>query len=133
MTTRIQPDIELAVIDFLRSYAPLTATGAKVGSELPASPSWPFITVVRLGGPADFPGWLDHPRVQVDAWADTKAQAYSAIAAARAGLLDLPGVHDNTVITAADELTGPQWLPDPVANSRPRYFVVFSLTTHPVS
>lgn len=135
MTTKVQPDIEAVVAAFLKSYQPLVDLTAGVGTQLPDTPTPPnlFIVVTRLGGPAGRPGWLDHPRIQVDAWGSKKKVAYNGIAAARAGMVDLPGVRDTAVITASDELTGPQWLPDAtVSPARSRYFVTFSVTSHPV-
>lgn len=135
MTTPVQPDIEDVVTAFLSAYQPLVNLTAKVGTQLPDTKTPPalFIVVIRLGGPAGYPGWVDHPRLQVESWGDTKKRSYNGIAAARSGLLDLPGVHDGAVISAADELTGPQWLPDStVSPARARYFVTFALTSHPV-
>jgi hypothetical protein len=73
MATAVQPDIELAVVNFLRSYAPLVALSAIVGTSLPTDPdwlerpTWPVVVVTRLGGPVHYPGWVANPRLQIDA------------------------------------------------------------------
>lgn len=132
MTTAVQPDIELALVNFLRSYAPLTSLSVTVGTELPKNPSWPFIVVTRLGGPVRYPGWVANPRLLIDCWADTKSKARSAADTAVAALFDLPGVRSGAVITDAAVDAAPQWLPDStVTPARPRYQFSALLTSHP--
>lgn len=132
MPTTVQPDIELAVVNFFRTHAALTSLGATIGKELPAAPPWPFVVVTRLGGPVRYPGWVAAPRLQIDSWADTKKKARDAADAAVAAVFDLPGIRSGAVITDAGVDAGPQWLPDatlPVA--RPRYVFTALLTSHP--
>lgn len=142
MTTAVQPDIELAVVNFLRSYAPLTnatngspaGLGATVGTALPASLGTTFTVVVvtRLGGPVRYPGWVANPRLLIDAWADTQSKARAAADTALAGIFDLPGVRTGAVITGAAVDAGPQWLPDStISPARPRYQFSALLTSHP--
>lgn len=135
MPTAVQPDIEAVLTAYLSGYTALTALSASVGTQLPDSSTQPALVIVvtRLGGPVDFPGWVDRPRVQVESWGVKKKTAHDGMAAARAGMLDLPGVHGGAVITGVDELNGPQWFPDATVDpARPRYFAVYALTSHPV-
>lgn len=132
MVTAVQPDIELAVVNFLRTYAPLVSLSATVGTALPASPAWPFIVVTRLGGPVRYPGWVANPRLLIDAWADTQSKARAAADTAVAAIFDLPGIRTGTVITDAGVDAAPQWLPDATLTpARPRYQFSALLTAHP--
>jgi hypothetical protein len=136
VTTVIQPDIEALVMTYLRS-----ATGEIVDSGLPTGPTWvnhptwPVITVSRGGGSGRYPGWINNPRLQIGAWADTKKTAHDAAAAALAALYDIPGVYEveGAVVTHMTEDAGLQWLPDAsITPARPRYIFFISLTLHPL-
>lgn len=140
MPTAVQPDIEDAAVVFLRSYAPLVALGAIVGTTLPtgptwvANPTWPVVVVTLQGGPVDAHGWVAHPRFQIDSWADTQKKARDAAFTTVAGWFDLAGVHSGVTIAVPDDaiLSGPRWLPDSsVPTARPRYITDAYLTVHP--
>jgi hypothetical protein len=135
VTTAVQPDIELAVVNFLRSYAPLVSLSAVVGTALPATvpATFTYIIVTRLGGPVRYPGWVANPRLQIDAWADTQSKARVAADTAVAAIFDLPGIRGSSVITGADVDAAPQWLPDATLTpARPRYTFGCLLASHPV-
>lgn len=143
-TTAVQPDIELAVVNWLRAYAPLTnatngspvGLAATIGTALPASPTWPFIVVTRLGGPIRYPGWVANPRIQIDAWADGpggQSKARAAADTAVAAIFDMPGIRTGIVISDAGVDAGPQWLPDATLSpARPRYSFTAILASHPL-
>jgi hypothetical protein len=130
-------DDEQLVVEFLLGQADIAAIVADaVATDLPAGWSAPRIRVNRLGGIGDRPGWLDHPRIQIECFGATKAQAKDLVLATRAAVTQqLVGVHDLGVVTSVDEYLGPQWLPDVVGDQRtpatPRYLFSVQLTTHP--
>lgn len=134
MALRLGADAELLVITYLRAHSDVQAAlgGQYVSSALPAEPSWPWVTVQRIGGAGFGPrGWLDVARLQVDAWADTKQNARSAAANILAALWDLPGVHTEGVVTGVEQDLGFRWEPDPETN-QPRYLFGVAVYLHPL-
>jgi hypothetical protein len=139
MTLHLAADIERIAVDFLVDQTDVAAIiDERAYTELPETPRWPLIRLTRAGGARTYPAWIDHPRLQVEAFADTKAEAHDLAATASAALLQqFPGVHDNAVVTSVDEDGGLIWLPDPSGGpgvpGRPRYLFTVSVTVHPVS
>lgn len=139
MATAVQPDVELAVVNYLRGFASLTAAsptglGAKVGTELPATPTWPFVVLTLQDDGITAHGWLSHPRFQIDSWADTKKKARDAAFVTVAAIFDITGTRDGAVISVPEDviLSGPRWLPDDtIKPARPRYITDVRLAAHP--
>lgn len=140
MATAVQPDVELAVVNFARAYPSLTnatngspaGLGATVGTELPASPTWPFVVVQLADSAMTWPGWVARVRLQVDVYADTKKKARDAAFTFIAAFFDLTGVHNGAVLSGPDLLSGPRYIPDPVTTpARPHYIVDLTITAHP--
>jgi hypothetical protein len=128
----VAADVELIAVNFLRGRAEITAlVGSRVYTEVPAEPTFPLLTVQRIGGLVDWPGWLDTARLQVDAWAATKYAARTLAATALAVLLEMPGIYAQGVITHVTQDLGLTWSPDETTD-RPRYVLGVAVTTHPI-
>jgi hypothetical protein len=93
----------------------------------------PRIVITRVGGTPTLAIRIDRPRLDVDVYAPTKADAHDLAQAARVRLHELPtGDHRDlgaVVCNVVDEL-GLQWLPDPDTNT-PRYVLTLAVTVRP--
>lgn len=108
------PDAVRIVVDHLEA-ASLALIGARVyGFELPPSPVFPAVRVLRIGGANVVQERLDGARLQIEVWGGTAEEAWDATAAVRAELWDLEATTAGTgTVTGIQELSGPAWLPDP--------------------
>lgn len=129
------PDIEAIVVTYLNSCTSLTAIAGHanpVATELPDNTPLPRIRITLAGGAPAVRGWLHAPRLSVEAWAQTKPQAFDLLAEA-AHLLEtgLEGAQvGGGVVTNCTQETGVSWSPDPVSGT-PRYLVGFVVHVHP--
>jgi hypothetical protein len=129
MTTPAQPDATAVVIAYLASHPSVAATVS--GSIIAANPS---ITVTRIGGPLDYPGWIDRPHLQLATYAATKAAAHDVAAAARAAMNDIPGTRGSAVITHVRESLGLSYAPEVTDHTeRPRWLFAVYITLHPAT
>jgi len=121
-----QPDTEAIVAKKLRDAAISGVTG--VYSSIPTNPTYPLITVQRIGGFSPVREYLDAANIQVDVWGGTKSQARDIAATARVSLLGLAGTMVTTPVTAwvsaVEDSQALTWLPDQLTG-RDRY--VFSV------
>lgn len=137
MSLEVAVDIEATIVDFLKAQTELTTlVSTRVHTDLPAAPTYPLVRVGRIGGIGRYPAHIDRPRVQCEAFADTKASAHDVAATARALLLTrFAGVHGSAVVTDVSEDGGLIWLPDPAGTpgipARPRYLFAVAVTVHP--
>ncbi len=136
MTLTLPVDAELVTVEYLRAVDEIAAlVDVRVYTESPPKPTLPHLRVSRVGGLADWPvGHIDRPRIQIESYGATKKSAKDLSATARAAMQRIPGSYAGAVVTAADEVSGEIWLPDPVASgipATPRYIVVFTLVIHP--
>ncbi len=107
------PDAELLVIGYLNGH------GFAASTDLPTAPTYPLLTVNRIGGiPVD--RVLDVARLQVDAWGASRASAGDYARSARAALLAMPDSVPR--VTAVLDDLGLSWQPDTVVTPpRPRF------------
>jgi len=134
MPLRLIPDDEALAIDYLDSHASITAlVGTRVSTQLPASPTFPYLTVQSAAGIEKDANHLDEAYLDLLAWANSKADAKLLIRTARAALLDAPNTtHSRGVVSHARTTLTPRWLPDESINPpRPRYVTTVALTIHP--
>ena len=129
MTTPVPADAEAIVVGYLN--AELTEP---VSTEMPTNPTFPLVTIRRVGGAGDEPRWLDRPRIQVEAWADTKQEARTSAATAWAKLADMEGAYNYGagavgVVNGVQLASGLTWVPD--ENGKPRYLFVATVSLHP--
>jgi len=102
---------------------------------LPPYPVLPLVSLDRVGGTREgLDNHLDRPLVRFDVWATSQnAQAaQDIVAAVRAVLSHVPfaGAYAGGVVTGAQEITGPQSIPDRV-EGRVRFTWTVQLYTHP--
>lgn len=125
------PDVEALAIRHLDDAGILA--GSFHGA-FPDGPTYPVGTVVRIGGRPPLPRWLDTATLQVDVWADTKAEAFDGAATALASLVAMEGVIDTGVVqgvvTGVEVYQGLRWFPDPITE-KPRYSCTVAVTAHP--
>jgi hypothetical protein len=129
---RLLPDAERLVTTFLRAQPDVAALAStRVTTELPKAPIYPAVTISRVGGVPTLPGYLDVARLEVSAWATTKAAAHTLARTVEAALLAVPGAHAlGTVTDARQEDIGLRWNPDEESNV-PRYQFIVELYIHP--
>lgn len=122
-----RPDLERVVIDHLIAAS---VAGGRVHGSLGDTPTFPAVTVKRVGGPREWPGRIDRARIQIDCWGTTKEDAWDTVEAATTAIDTLPGIHTGGGVTHVTETLGPTWLEDP-ETQRPRYVFEVSVTGHP--
>lgn len=129
------PDAEALVYAYLSTHAGVDALVAgRVYSAVPEAPTYPLVTLTRVGGAPTLAYWVDSPRVQLDAWGRSKGEASDLARTLVAACAELAGrtVPGHGVVTSVLPVLGPLWQPDTeVAPPRPRYLVDVQLTTHP--
>lgn len=128
----VLPDAVRLVVDHLEAANMPLVGGRVYGFELPPSPTYPAIRVLRIGGVNQVDGWFDGARIQIDVFGGTAEQAWDATALARATLWDLEGANIPNVgtITGIEEISGPAYLPDP-RTERTRWTWDIRVMTHP--
>lgn len=127
MAIRTLPDAELVVANFLRAHPDLPGG---VSTELPPQPSYPWLTVQRVGGIPSVANYLDVARLEITAWASTKDAAHGLARAAEAAALTLPGTRDGTVVTGVVQVgEGLRWNPDEETD-RARYTFIIECYLH---
>jgi hypothetical protein len=133
MPLRTLPDAELIVTTYLRGHADVAAlVGTRVSTQLPPVPVLPLAIVARVGGVPSLSGYLDVARLELSAWAATKAAAHLLARTLEAVMLTLPGTRPAGVVTDVRQTDdGLRWAPDPDTDT-PRYQLVFEVYTHPV-
>lgn len=129
MVLRVLPDAELLTVDFMHQQQDvIDAIAERFYTEIPSRAVYPLGKVHRIGGIPTIRQHFDHPRLQVESWADTKKQAHDVGRILQAALHAMPDVeHTLGVVTGVDDDLGLIWLPDPVSK-KPRY--VFGIVAH---
>ncbi len=142
----ILPDAELVLIKWLTAQSSLS--GILVTSHLPDSgnPGGAYngtqkvVRVYRTGGFIDNrlgAVWIDHARLDVDAFGPNKTEAYNLVAKVRSLILGdliwadqsaLPGL-----VKDVTEYVGPQWFDEPEYPPAGRYILQLGVTLHPVT
>lgn len=132
---KVLPDAEALVVNYLLSVSEVEAVvDDRIGTELPDEVFYPYLVVSRVPSLQAVRRHLDAAEIQVDAWAETKAEANDLARTAHAALLDMSGTLDDGlgggVVTGVDETVGIGWLPDP-STDRPRYLFQMTVYMHP--
>lgn len=135
------PDTEGAVRAFLRASAAVSAlVGQRVFFGVPDSPTWPLVTVQRVGGGDDLgEAPIDQALIQLDCWGrlysdsdptkkhGDKAQARAVANAVRAAVHEVRSdltTYAGCVLYGAS-VNSDLFVPDP-DNDRPRYSLLTS-------
>lgn len=115
-----------------------TSAGSRVSNDLPANPIFPYITFERVGGGRSTEDIRRvEPRMQVNAWANTRGAAYSLAGEIEAVFLPttniVKGFNGEVMVGSTSvyvwdvvQEVGPTWLPDP-DTGLPRYFAYYVL------
>lgn len=128
----VLPDAELVALTALRGNTDWQHLDVGAFTEIPADPTYPLITLVRIGGRPPIRGWLDRARIQVDAYALDKATARLVAATCQQALHAAEHtVTEHGLLGAVETLSGPRWLPDPTTR-HPRYLLDLQIDTHPL-
>ena len=121
------PDTEAIAAKTLRDA---NITGSRVYSSIPKNPTYPLITVHRIGGLPAVRDYMDAANIQIEVWGGTKSEAFDAAAEARATLIELEGtsVTDpvDAWISAVEDSLGLSWQPDPLTG-KDRYLFAVSI------
>lgn len=124
------PDAEALVGDVLRAASLVVDT--RVYSSIPKSPTFPLITLQRIGGTPVERHRLDQPRIQIDVWGTSKSEAHDIAQAARVAIHEMEGQTFATAyVSGVDDAFGLTWFPDP-PTARDRYIFGVALTLHAV-
>lgn len=131
MPLRLLVDAELLAVTGLRATADVaTLVATRVYTEIPPTPTYPLVRVVRIGGVPTIAQHLDPARLQIDAWGTTKYQARTVAATTQAALHAMVGVHNEGVVTAVEDDLGLSWSPDPETDVA-RYVFGVVMYIHP--
>jgi hypothetical protein len=135
----ILPDDELAIIQYLRTIAQVTALvpSASIRTELPPTPAgqqpaYPYVLITRGGGQSPDFRAMDLPAIQVDTLATDKHTAKALMLTVRAAILAIANdIVPEAVLASAYEEVGPSWLPDTIpVPPIPRYTARFRILLH---
>jgi len=136
MTTPVNvlPDAELAIIQFLRSRSEVTALvpSARITTVLPPQPTYPHVTLMRMGGDSIARGNIDDSAVQIDVWGGSRYACQQIARTIRACVLAIANdtVAEGTLVSGFEE-TAPQWLPDDVVvPPLPRFVARYRVLLH---
>jgi hypothetical protein len=124
-------DWEALVVAYLKARGEVAELSTGGGTELRPGATFPRWRLQRVGGIPDFPGWVAHPRFQIEAWGGTKTQANQLATVLEGAILEMPAQHhDLGVVTDTTLELSQLWSPDP-QTARPRYISSFRMTCHP--
>lgn len=126
-------DAELIVTTALLADAGVTTiVERRVGTELPARPVFPAVRLTRIGGTAIDPE-SDHVEaalLQLDAFGETKAQAFDLVNACRVALRAVTGVQPAGVVSTI-RFGSVAWVPDDnFTPARSRYALDLTVYAH---
>jgi len=128
------PDATLALLQYLRLRPELTALipAAKIVTEIPTNPTYPYVLVTLGGGGGIWPA-IDEPSMQVDTFGGSKALC-GQIARMVSACIEAIA---NDVVPAAVLCSGSSemrmaWIPDTVTSPPlARYTARYSVLMHP--
>lgn len=134
MTYQKIPDIEKIVVDKLNNAASIIdIVGADgVSTELPPNAVLPRIRVTLSGGSPQVRGWLHALRVNIEAWGNSKEEAFDLFNEAVYVLEnEVEGsLYTEGIVTSFTQESGMSWSPDPVTKTA-RYLAGFVAYAHP--
>jgi len=129
----VLPDGVLAVQQYLRGLAEVTALidAAKIVTELPKAPVYPYVIVQWAGGLGHWPA-MDEPAIQIDVIGGTKFACGLLTRTVRAAMWAIANdVVPEGVLVSGQEEVAPSWLPDTIPiPPLPRYVARYRVLTH---
>jgi hypothetical protein len=130
----VQPDAVLAMLQYLRLRTELMALIASdhIVTEIPTSPTYPYVLVQLAGGSGIWPA-IDNPTMQVDAVGGTKAACSLIARTVRACVWSIANdVVPAGVLSSGHEEMAPAYIPDTVPTPPlPRFTARYSVLLHP--
>jgi len=130
----VMPDAVLALMQYLRLRSELTTLIANdhIVTEIPASPTYPYVVVQEGGGTGIWPA-IDEPALQVDTVGGTKAQCSAIARTVRACIWAIANdVVPAGVLCSGSDTMRMAYIPDTVPTPPlPRFTARYSLTLHP--
>lgn len=127
-------NVEALLVDYLTAHPDVVelAGANAVSTELPPNASMPRLRLTLTGGTPRARTWLMDYAVTVEAWGNSKTEAFDLlVAAAHALETGLDGAQvTQGVVTGCTQDSGVRWAPDPVSD-QPRYLTSFAITAHP--
>lgn len=130
------PNVEGLVSRFLQDHAAMVALiDDRTYTVLPKSPTWPALRVAQFDDQPAGQRPLHHVAysLQLDAFGGTKAQAWTLASTARAALAaDLPGIHDDGIVTGVDTRGLSDDPDETYAPAKPRWRFVAVVYAHPL-
>ena len=127
------PDATLALLQYLRLRPELTALipAAKIVTEIPTNPTYPYVLVTLGGGTSIWPA-LDEPSMQVDTFGGSKALCGQIARMVRACIWSIANdVVPAGVLVSGDDEMPPAYVPDAVMSPpQPRYVARYSVLMH---
>lgn len=134
------PDAEALVSSHIRNDL-----SVNVYSSIPRSPTWPLITVKRIGGTPAEKHHLDRAIIQIDIWGGAsgddgtvnKGSIHDLAQSARVSIHEMEGSSTQIgsgddfhgYVTAVEDISGLFWLPDPTTG-RDRYTFTVAVFLH---
>ncbi len=130
----VQPDAVLALLQYLRLRPEVTALipADHLVTEIPSSPTYPYVVVQLGGGNGIWPG-LDEPAMQVDTVGGTKYLCGQIARTIRACIWAIANdtVPAGVLASGSDEM-GPAYIPDMTPTPPlPRYTARYRVLLHP--
>lgn len=122
------PDVQLLVVDYLRPILGALNPTVAVHIKVPAARPPRFVTVRRSGGTAS--GVLDHPLVDIFAWAPTDQEAHDLGPLVRAHLANMPAQAGGRQVKSVSDYAG--LAPAPDSSGVPRWMFSLEITTRGV-
>lgn len=134
MTYGAIPDVEALIVETLLASEAVTEIVGETGvsTDLPPEAELPRVRVALSGGSLTVRGWLHAVKINLEAWSQTKEEAFDLINACAVTLTELEdGAQvEQGVVTGVSQETGLAWSPDPVTKT-PRYILGFVINIHP--
>jgi hypothetical protein len=130
----VLPDAELAIIEYLRSRTEVTSLvpSDRITTTRPPKPTYPLVTVMRIGGTATAWQQIDEPALQIDVIGGSRYQCQQIARTIRACILAIRNdtVTEGVLVSGTEEV-GPQWLPDQVVvPPLPRFVARYRVFIH---
>lgn len=125
----LYPDTTSVVVAYLQAALNADTThafadGTVVRTREPNPFTTPLVTARRVGGPDAIV--TDRPRIDLQIWHDSEAEAIDLANLTRAHMLAIPGVRSGVTVYRADTFSGPSLIWDEDRNL-PRYLLTFEL------
>jgi len=132
----VLPDAVKATIDWLASDSALVELVAgRISTSSPAAPTYPYLTVQRIGGVPIRSSSIDRASIQISAWGSDEDEASLVARTALAALVRMKNYRTAAAVAAVIGIElGLGWVPDTVRNPpAPRFIFSVAVLVHPAN